>query len=133
MSQENVGLARRSLEAFARGDLDEALEAMAPDLVATRAHPDRAVYHGRDGLLRMVADWVEGFSEWSYEVAEVIDAGERVVVRQHQWGRGAGSGVPIEDDYWLVYAFAGGKIARFEVYADRAEALRSAGLPDQAR
>ena len=130
MSEENVELARRSLEAFARGDVETALEAMDPELVATRAHPDRAVYHGRDGLLQMVADWVEGFRDWSYEVVEIIDAGERVVVRQHQRARGAGSGVPIEDDYWLVYAFADGLIVRFEVYADRGEALRSAGLPE---
>ena len=129
MSEENVELARRSLEAFARGDVETALEAMDPGLVVTRAHPDRAVYHGRDGLLQMVADWVEGFRDWSYEVVEIIDAGERVVVRQHQRARGAGSGVPIEDDYWLVYAFADGLIVRFEVYADRGEALRSAGLP----
>lgn len=42
-----------------------------------------------------------------------------------------GSGVPVEDDYWLVYTFADGKIVRFEIYADRAQALSSAGLPDE--
>ena len=50
---------------------------------------------------------------------EFIDAGEHVVVRQHQRGLGAGSGVPVEDDYWLVYTFADGQIVRFEVFADR--------------
>jgi ketosteroid isomerase-like protein len=128
VSQEIVELARRSLEAFARGDVQEALEAAHPDIVSTRVEPDGAVFHGRDGLLRMVADWVEGFSDWSFRAEEYIDAGERVVVRQRQWGLGAGSGVPVEDDYWLVYEFADGRIVRFEVYADREQALRSAGL-----
>ena len=131
MSRENVELARRSLEAFVRGDVDGALEAAHPELVATRVHPDGAVFHGPDGLLRMVADWVEGFSEWSFTADEYIDAGERVVVRQHQRGLGAGSGVPVEDDYWLVYTFADGQIVLFEVFADREQALRSAGLPDE--
>ena len=130
MSRENVKLARRSLDAFARGDLKAALDAADPGIVAARVHPDAAVFHGHDGLLRMVSDWAEGFSEWSYINEEFIDAGDHVVVRQRQRGVGAESGVPVEDDYWLVYTFEDGKIVRFEVYADREQALSSAGLPD---
>ena len=131
MSRENVELARRSLEAFERGDIEGALASAPPELVAARVHPDGAVFHGHDGLLRMVADWVEGFSEWSFTIEELIDAGERVVVRQHQRGLGAGSGVPVEDDDGLVYTFANGRITRFEVHAEREQALSSAGLTEQ--
>ena len=95
MSRENVELARRSLEAFAGGDIEGALAVAHPELLATRVHPDGAVFHGPEGLLRMVSDWVEGFSEWSFTADEFIDAGEHVVVRQHQRGLGAGSGVPV--------------------------------------
>ena len=129
VSRENVELARRALEAFERGDVEGALASADLERVATRVHPDRAVFHGHDGLLRMVATGSR-VSEWSFTIEELIDAGEARVVRQHQRGLGAGSGVPVEDER-LVYSFANGRITRFEVHADREQALSSAGLTEQ--
>jgi uncharacterized protein len=130
MSQRNVEIVRAALDAFRRGDVDEALRNMHPDMVSTRVDPDRAVVHGRDGLLALVADWTEGFEEWSYEVEEFIDAGDQVVVRIHQWGRGSGSGVPVDGDNWMTYALEDGLVTRFTIFADRKQAMDSVGLSD---
>ena len=58
MSQENVELVRRSCEAFARGDIDTAFAAYAPDIEWHTAadEPDRQTYRGIEGMHRFVDD-----------------------------------------------------------------------------
>jgi ketosteroid isomerase-like protein len=123
-----VEIVRAALDAFRRGEVELAFEHLHPDLVSTRSDPDGAVFHGRDGLLALMADWVEGFDEWSYEAEEFIDAGEHVVVRLHQWGRGVGSGARVDTDTWLTYAFEDDQVIRFSIFVDRERALAEAGV-----
>jgi ketosteroid isomerase-like protein len=127
MSRRNVEIVRESLEAFQRGDVDAALAVARPDLVCTRHDPDGAVFHGHDGFLALVADWIEGWTEWSFRGDEYVDLGDEVVVRMHQWGQGAGSGAAVEGVFWLVFGMAEGLVARFDIYNDEAEALNTAG------
>jgi ketosteroid isomerase-like protein len=128
MSEENVEMVRAALEAFRRGEVDTALKHAHPEMVSERIDPDGAVFHGREGLLALVADWAEGFEEWSFRAEEFIDAGDHVVVRVHQWGRGAGSGAMVDGDIWLTYAFEDGKVKRFMLFADRERAFEEAGI-----
>jgi uncharacterized protein len=129
MSRENVELVRAAMVAAERGDLEAALAVADAELVSTRVDPDGAVFHGPDGFRQMLAEWDEGFDEWSFRGGEYIDAGDRVVARMRQWGRGAVSGAPVEADFWAVYEVRDGRIARFEIYSDRDRALKAAGLP----
>jgi ketosteroid isomerase-like protein len=139
MSEQDIEIVRVALEAFRRGDVEAALERVHPEIVSMRTDPDGAVYHGHDGLLELLADWAEGFDEWSYRSEEFIDAGDHhVVVRVHQWGRGKGSGAPVESEIWLTHALADGKITRFGVYPDSEQAFAavsgsSAARPSQHR
>ena len=128
MSQENVEIVRASNEAFDQADPAGAFAHVDPKLVTTRVDPDGAVFHGHEGFLQALAEWVEDFQEWSYTTEEYIDAGDRVVVRVHQFGRGQASGVAVEADFWFVYTIAERKITRLDIYANRAQALEAAGL-----
>jgi ketosteroid isomerase-like protein len=132
MSEENVAIVRDALEAFRRGEVDDAFERIHPDMVSTRVDPDGAVFHGRDGLLALMADWTEGFDEWSYRAEEFFDAGDLVVARLHQWGRGKGSGAMVDGDYWLTYLFEDGLVTRFSIFSDRDQAFASVGLSSEA-
>jgi len=73
-------------------------------------------------------------SRWStstpYRAEEFFDAGDHVVVRLHQWGRGTGSGAMVDGDYWLTYAFEHGKVTRFTIFADRGQAFEDVGISD---
>jgi ketosteroid isomerase-like protein len=128
VSQENVALVLASFEAWERGDVASALAVAHPQVVTHRVDPDDAVFHGREGFLRAQLEWTEGFSEWSQSREECIDAGEHVIVRVHQTARGAGSGVPIEGDYWLVFTLAERKVTRLDIYSKETDALNAAGL-----
>jgi ketosteroid isomerase-like protein len=91
--------------------------------------PDVVPYHGREGLLQMFADWVEGFNEFELTAEEFTDAGDtHVVVRVHQHALGARSGVPIEADFWMVQAIRDGKLVRLDIYGSEAQALDAVGL-----
>jgi ketosteroid isomerase-like protein len=128
MSQENVEIVRRGWEAFERGDLTGVLDTMSDDVVTVRVGLDNVTYYGKEGYLELTADWNEGFAEWLATAEEFIDAGDCVVVRNHQIARGEASGVPVESDFWFVYTIGRGKIVRQDMYASKAEALEAAGL-----
>ena len=50
MSQENVEIVRRALDAYREGDFEGALALGHPEIVSTRVDPDGAVFHGHHGL-----------------------------------------------------------------------------------
>ena len=98
MSQENVDLVRRALEAFPRGDMDEMLSYLDPELEwhsAIVGGAEGNVYRGHEGFRRWFADSFESFEELSNEWSEFRDLGDRVLAfgagpgtRARDWGRG---------------------------------------------
>jgi ketosteroid isomerase-like protein len=130
MSQENVEIVRRTWEMWERGDLTGLLELMSDDLVTRRVGLDDATYHGKEGLLEQASEWSEEVAEWSVAAEEFIDAGDQVVVRNHQTARGEASGVPIEMDFWFVTTVSQGKVVRVDMFVNEREALAAAGLSE---
>jgi ketosteroid isomerase-like protein len=128
MSEENVELIRSTYAAFERGDIDAMLDTADPTLVTQRYEPEVATWHGPEGFLQALADWTEGFDQFSASAEEFIDAGDRVIVRVHQRARGKGSGVPVEADFWFVHTLSEGKVIRLDMFASKAPALEAAGL-----
>ena len=57
-----------------------------------------------------------------------MDAGDQIVVRNHQTARGEASGVLIEMDFWFVHTISEGKVVRVDMFVDEWEALEAAGL-----
>lgn len=72
--------------------------------------------------------WVGVFQDWGFEVEELIEGEDSVVVRIHQWGQGRSSGVTVDNRFWQVWTIRGGKVIRATNHADKAGALRAAGL-----
>jgi ketosteroid isomerase-like protein len=112
-----------------RGDLEEVRKSVDPEIVIHRWGRDAATPYGWEGLLAAIAEWVEGFHEFTLTGEEFIDANEdQVIVRIHQKAVGAHSGVPIEADFWHVHTMRDGKGTRLDMVATKAEALEAAGL-----
>jgi ketosteroid isomerase-like protein len=131
MSQENVEVVRRGYEAYARGDLGAMLEDIAPEMITYREEPDGATYHGPEGLLKAIAEWVEDFHQFTATPEELIDANDhQVVVRVHQTAVGAQSGAPTEADFWFVHTLRDAKVTRLDMFAGKVQAFKTAGLSD---
>jgi ketosteroid isomerase-like protein len=128
MSEENVEIVRRAYAAFERGDVYAVLNDADPDLITYRADPEARTWHGPDGFLQALADWTEGFDEFSATAEEFIDAGDSVIVRVHQTARGQTSGVPVEADFWFLHTLGNAKVTRVDIFASKAPALEAAGL-----
>jgi ketosteroid isomerase-like protein len=128
MSEANVEIVRESIQAFERGDLAVAMEKADPDLVTYRVNPDGRTFHGREGFLDALTDWVESFAQWRITAEDYRDAGDRVLVRFRRWGRGETSAAAVEGSLWIVYTLSEGVIARLDVYNDEDQALEAARL-----
>jgi ketosteroid isomerase-like protein len=132
MSQENVEVVRRCLEAFNRGDfeasvafLDENVEWHDPPDV-----PDGGVHRGPEEVRRWTAGWLAAWESYTAEAEELIDAGDRVVVVHFERGRGKGSRADVEHRVANVFDLRDGRIVRKRPFASRADALKAAGLSE---
>lgn len=135
MSRENVEVVRLGLAAWdGSADFETALHTFHEDVVTRRLPPlpDARTAKGREGLLDVIAEWLEDFDDFELWVEECIDAGDEVVVRVGERARGGSSGVPVEARFWLVYELRDGKVVRLDMYATEAQALEAVGLSETA-
>ena len=128
MSQENVELVRRAFEAWFRGDSEEALAGLDPDIVYKPAQEEAV--QGLDAVRASWERWQASWQEQEVTLEETIDAGDHVIQAILFRGRGRGSGIEVEGRFFQVLTIKDGKAVRWEEFSDRAEALEAAGLSE---
>ncbi len=131
MSQENVQLAKRGVEAFNRRDLDAFAETITPDyewVGAFLGSVEGGSYRGRDGIARYFSEAEQIWEELSVTGEDFRDLGDTVLVVGRMAGRGRSSGVQVDTPYTMIVEFRAGRVSRSRAYLDHAEALRAAGL-----
>ena len=130
MSQENVEIVRRTVDAYASGDIEGALLAYDPDVEfdVSTARPEGGVFRGPRGVEEGVQAWVGRWAEYRFEVEDIIDAGDHVLMVIREFGRGEQSRVEVNQHTFWVNTFRNGKIVRAELFSDRNRALKAAGL-----
>ena len=134
MSQENVEVVQRGFLAFNDGDVEGVLAEMDPSVewYPTTDFVDIGPFRGHDGIRALMSLVFGAFDEYRLEAEELFDAGDAVIAPVHQTGRGKGSGIEADVQYILVFKLSGGKAVRVESYYDRQDALRAAGMGEQA-
>jgi uncharacterized protein len=132
VSQENVEIVRRWIEAFNRASLEGVLELADPDVEWWNREDDPGppVSRGHDGLAAGMAELDESLDELRVEPKEFIDAGEYVVVPVHVVGRGRGSGASFEEHEVYVFRLRNGKVTEGREYRAKNEALKAVGLEE---
>ena len=129
MSQQNVEIVQRFIDHW--NEADEPLW--------TEIDPDAAfvidpgaflagTYRGHEGirnLLRLVA---EIFDRFRFEVDEVLDTGDLVVVLGHARVRGVQSGATGTQQGAIVFQIREGRVIAYRSYLRQEEALEAAGL-----
>lgn len=129
MSKGNVDIVRRAYDAFARGDIAALRQVLSPD-IEWRTTPDVPFlgnYRGIDEFLAAMNEWTEPFDELTTTVEEMIDTGDRVVVRHRMRGRGTDSGAEVDLVLWQVVTVENGQLTRMHDFATREEAMQAAG------
>ena len=79
MSQENVEVVLRGMDAFSRAAWEESVELMAPE-VEWHDSPDLPSpdLQGREGVLARWKDMAEALDDFTVEVEQFFDAGDQV-------------------------------------------------------
>ena len=131
MSQENVELVRRAIDAFNQRDLGTFLLHMDPEVEFT---PYEVWVQGGDpyrGHAGVRSWWEESFAvfpDLQAEVYEVRGSGDRTFASGRLRGQGAGSGASIERPMWLAHRWRNGKTVWWCSFESQAEAREAAGL-----
>ena len=131
MSQENVEIVWAICDAFARGDYEGALKRLdekaefvsPPDMIAGGRS-----WYGREGIRQGMTSFMGAWDDYHYEVRNLIDCGDDVLVEGWQRGRGKGSGVEVSEFIYAVYTVRGGRVIRYRLFRDRGQAHEAAGL-----
>lgn len=128
MSGGNVEFLRRGYEALQRGDTEtfEALarERLDPDF-SFHSHWAGRVFKGIPGTREWVSDTRETWDDYAQEVEEIVDLGDDVLVVGRASARGAGSGVPVTQEFAVIWSFEGERAVRAQSFPSRAAALEA--------
>ncbi len=130
MSQQNVEIVRRTIEAFNREGVEAALAYMDPAIewVGPPEWLEDSLYKGHDGVRKIALLWSEIFDEYHLDWERGIDAGDHVVVLLIQRARIKGSGDPIEQRIGYDWELRDGKGVSVHVYFSWEEALEAGGV-----
>ena len=128
--EEIIAVLRRIYESLNCGDFDSAIELVHPDFELVRAGGLPSIKGAA-----AVREWIEpdAIEEQQIEPLEFIVNGDKVLVRHHATGRGAGSGIELDfhmPGVWTVDA--DGSVMRAQAFLphQEAEALEAAGLSE---
>ena len=129
MSQENVKRVQQAFDTFARRDKAgwSALCDAEVEAVPVGDWPEKEI-RGLDSVWEFLLATDEPWEPGAYQATEVSDGPDAVAVRMRRKLRGRASGVEVDYDYWAVFTFRDGKIARVEWFDERNHALEAAGL-----
>jgi ketosteroid isomerase-like protein len=136
VSQENVEVIRRTLEAWQCDDfdgwlcgIDSSVEWYA--VLQRLVEGTESVYRGHEGMRRFWRDYRDELAGFEIEAQELRDVGDdRVLLLARIWWRGPASGIKVESPLGMVITVRDGKMIRSFDYLSHQEALKAVGLEE---
>jgi hypothetical protein len=96
---------------------------------ATAGDPSRPIFYGLDGFVSAFRDWLSAWESWVVTAADFIDVDEnRVLVLLDVRARSKTHQVEMPIEAANLLTLRDGRLARLELFFDRAQALEAAGL-----
>jgi ketosteroid isomerase-like protein len=132
MSQENVEIVRRFMEAYNRRDFEGIIELIdATFEFRSRFVGIESVHRASEGFPYTYFKMLdEAYDHFEVVVSEFIDAGAAVLTAGHAEWRGKASGAQGETPVLPAFWLRARKVFRAETFTDRAEALETMGLSE---
>jgi ketosteroid isomerase-like protein len=129
MANQNIERFYEALGAYEQGDEERLRQMIHPEgeIYGAPGIINSGTYYGFDGFQQWIGHWEEAWEEISYEVGEIVEVGDSVlVVPAHIVGRGAGSGLEVDSTFGWVYEWKDGLLVRYQVHPSLEEALEAA-------
>ena len=130
--REKVEIIRSAIDAWNRGDWDEAFRNTAPEFELDNSltlGEWRGVHKGANEVKRMWTGFLEPWDSVHIEIDEFVDGGEHVVTRQTAVFRGR-DGIEVEVRTGWCWTFRDASIVRLFASNELDDALEAAGLSD---
>jgi ketosteroid isomerase-like protein len=131
MTQENVEIVLRGLDAFSSGDLEGILGDLAPDFEfnpSGRFMDTQQLYRGPAGFADFWNAFQAAWEKITISVERIEELDDRVLTLGTFHGRGGGSGVEVNAEAAWIHTIKDGLIVRLRSFATWKEALEAAGL-----
>jgi ketosteroid isomerase-like protein len=133
MGQDDVELLRDLYRRWAEGDLVTP-HAFDPGVEFVRIGSDypglAGEWRGVGEMWTAIVDWLSAWEHLRVEAERFYDLDDRVLVLAREIARGKHSGALLDHEIGDLFTMREGKIARWEQYWDRAEAIRATGLKE---
>jgi ketosteroid isomerase-like protein len=137
MSQENIEVVRRFIEALVNAQGSDDWQAVLAELDTEVEIDDLDIsldtdhYQGHDRFRKWIGVWNESWESWRVEDVKVRPVGEdRAVALFLMLVKGKGSGIELSRRDALVCTLRAGKIAEMGYYNDQQQALEAVGLSE---
>ena len=137
MSQENVEVVRRFIEALPRAQASDDWQPVLAEVDPAVAIEDLDIsldaerFRGHAGVSKWIGVWMESWESWSLEDVQVRAVGEdRAIGLFLVRAKGKGSGIELSRRDALVCTLRAGKIEKGTYYNDQRQALQAVGLEE---
>jgi ketosteroid isomerase-like protein len=133
MSQENVEIVRRAVQAFNERDFPAIESGYAEDVVLRHIGGMDALigteFRGRDAVVNSMREVIATVGGRG-EIEMIREVSDRVVVIVNAALMGTKSGVPVTMRFGQVYSFREGNISLIDSYYSADDALQAVGLEE---
>jgi len=131
MSEENVEIVRRWIEAYNGRDTEGLIGVTDPDFEFRSIFVGiETIFRGHEGMHTYFAEIDEAYDRFQVIPNDLIDAGAAVLMAANAQWRGKGSGVEGETPILTAFWLRAGKTFRAETFTDRGKALEAVGLSE---
>jgi ketosteroid isomerase-like protein len=131
MSQENVkvenAVVRRWFWAF-ENDTEAFRDTLHPAIAWFPIEEDRTPSYGVDAAVRNRNQWLDAWDAHRFDLEQLVEEGDSVVVAVRITARGKGSGVEVDLRFYAHFKLHEGKVIYIFDHEDRTAALEAVGL-----
>ncbi len=133
MLQESVEVRNKVVRRWFRAFEDDAVafrDTLHPEIVWFPFEENRTPAYGIEGAMRNRNQWLEIWEEHRFDLKEVVEDGDNVVVLVHITARGRASGINVDFRLYAQFTVQDNKVIRIYDHEQRVSALEAAGLSE---
>ena len=133
MSQANVEIVRKAIQAWNRREADLLLSYTAPEIEWMPAGPaavENAVYRGHDEVASAYAAVWQTWDLFQFEGSQVRDLGDSVLWLGRVKMRGSASHIALDQEFAAHWVLRDGKLTRIQAFLSWQDALKAVGLEE---
>ena len=134
MSQENVEIVRRWLDAFNRKDIEGCLElahSQAEIDVSRASSPYAGVYRDLNAMRELLEGYFDAWESLVWRPERLVEYGDQCIVMPFRaTASGSTSGVQVETKATVIWTLRDQRIVRMQLFNSDAEAYEAAGLSE---